>query len=1049
MEEYLMHEGVAHDENPPGRGSGRYPFGSGNRPHQNAWDLKSRYKKLHAMVANKEINPDTGKPYTEKDVAKIMGFTKQEWDKVNREWVEAGNTAKLKAEKERAVQEVNSDQYEEVMWYYNHINPDTGKPYKRADIARILGINESSVRSIENTKTSLEDNQLFRAANDLKKISEEKGFIDVGKGTELSLGISPDRLNTVLEVLKSEGYTVENIYIPQASNPNRETTMKVLCPPGMEGQAFKHRFEIKSVEDLDGIDDVATQKGWQEPVPVSLDRVKILYDENGGSTKDGMIEIRAKLDAKGTPIPACEDLSLGNARYGQVRIAVDVSKEGLVDKNGNPITTRYIKGMAVYNPNLPEGKDILVNSNKSIDDGVMKALKEYDANSPNPFGATVVQTYIKDKDGNPKIDSKTGKPKLSSIQFVGTPTDDNHDMHVEGSWGDWSRNLPAQFLAKQDLPLVKQQLKLKTLDYEAQYKDILSMNNVTVKKKMLIDYADACDGAAVDLKAAPLPGQGVHVIMQSRTLKDNEIFAPNYANGTTVALVRFPHTGPFEIPVCTVNNNDKESRNQIGKNAKDGICVSNATAQKLSGADFDGDTCIVIPMTRKNSQGSFDKIVQIKSMDALPGLKNFNPTAEYGEKRYPNTKYHKMTAKEKGIEMGVVSNMITDMYAKGCEDFDHLERAVKYSMVVIDAEKHKLNYKQAYKDYNIDELKEIYQHNADGSHGASSLLSRSKNEIDVPIRSERYLIDPETGKKEYLSPRKTEKVVRQKVKVLAPEEYRWIDEKGKAHKSKYLKDEKGKDVVATVGGKIKQDQYGNYYYDKGTGPEAKEVWENTGKIKQIMQKIPKMEYYDDARDLLSDNPNEIERTYADYANHMKSMANTARKEYSRLQREEKQKIDPVAKKKYAAEVESLDQKLVEADKNRPRERMAQLLMNSRYNAALADDPVKYDDAEARKKLRGTLLKQARIDCGAQKQRVTFTDSEWEAIQAHAVGETKLLKLLENSDSEEYSARALPRESKISDSKKALVQAYYSAGYSYEQIAAMTGVAQGSISGIVK
>lgn len=1022
-----MHEGVGHDENPPGRGSGRYPFGSGDRPHQHSWDLKDRYYKLKALGMS------------EKDIAAAMGYTKKEWDKEKQEWVEGGHIAKLRAEKEIAIANVNADKYEEVMWYYNHIDPKTGKPYKRAEIARIMGINESSVRSIENTKSAVEDNQLFRAAEQLKSISEEKGFLDISKGAELTLGVSPDRMNSVVEVLKNEGYSVQNINIPQASNPNRYTTMTVLCPPGMEGQAFKHRFDIKSVEDISGIDNVATQKGWQEPVPVKLDRVKILYDENGGSAKDGMIEIRAKLDAKGNPIPACEDLSLGNARYGQVRIAVDCGKDGI----------RYIKGMAVYNPDLPEGKDILVNSNKSIDDGVKKALKDYDAGSPNPFGATVVQTYIKDKDGKEVIDPKTGKPKLSSIQFVGSPTDDNHDMHVEGSWGDWSRNLPAQFLAKQSLPLVKQQLKLKTLDYESQYKDILNMDNVTVKKKLLIDYADACDGAAVDLKAAPLPGQGVHVIMQSNTLKDNEIFAPNFPNGTMVALVRFPHTGPFEIPVATVNNNDKESIRQIGKNAKDAICITNAAANKLSGADFDGDTCIVIPMTRKNKEGGFDKIVNIKSMDALPGLKDFNPTAEYGEKRYSNTKYHKMTAKEKGIEMGVVSNMITDMYAKGCEDFDHLERAVKYSMVVIDAEKHKLNYRLAYKDYGIEELKDIYQHNSDGSHGASSLLSRSKSTIEVPIRSERYLIDPETGEKNYLTPNKTTKAERVRVKVEAPAEYRWIDENGRAHKSKYLKDENGKDIYATVGGKIKQDKTGNYYYDRGTGKDAKEIYVNTGNTKPIMQKIPKMEYYKDARQLLSDNPNEIEKTYADYANHMKAMANQARKEYKRLQIEEKQKIDPVARKQYVSEVASLEAKLTEADKNRPRERMAQLLTNSRVNAALADDPEKYDSAEEKKKLRGQVLKQARIDCGAQKQRVTFTDAEWEAIQKHAIGETKLMKLLDNADSEEYTARALPRESRISDSKKALVQAYYSAGYSYEQIAAMTGVSQGSISGIVK
>ena len=1036
MNDYLMHEGVAHDETPPGRGSGRYPWGSGDRPHQHSWDLKSRYEKLR-----KSINPETGKPYTEKDIAKAMGFTKAEWDKKKHEWVEGGHVAKLRAEKEIAVAEVKSDQYDEMMWYYSHINPDTGKPYKRSEVARLMGVNESTVRSWENTAKDIHDSTLMQAADQLKAISEEKGFLDISKGAELTLGVSPDRMNTVVEVLKKDGYSVQNIMIPQASNPNHYTTMTVLCPPGMEGQAFKHRYEVRSVEDISGIDNVATMKGWQEPVKVDLNRVKILYDENGGSAKDGMIEIRAKLDKNGNPIPACEDLSLGNARYGQVRIAVDCGELG----------TRYIKGMAVYNPNLPEGQDIRVNSNKSIEDGVKKALKDYKEGQPNPFGASVVQTYQKDAEGKDIIDPKTGKPKLSAIQFVGTPTADNHDMHVEGSWGDWGRNLPAQFLSKQSVPLAKQQLKLKTLDYESQYKDILSMNNVTVKKKMLLDFADACDGAAVDLKAAPLPGQGVHAILQSNSLKDNEVFAPNYANGTVVALVRFPHTGPFEIPVCTVNNGDKESRNQIGKNAKDAICVSNATANKLSGADFDGDTCIVIPMTRKNKNGESERIVNIKSMDALPGLKDFNPTASYGKKRYPDTNYHHMTTKEKGIEMGVVSNLITDMYAKGCQDYDHLERAVKYSMIVIDAEKHNLNYKQAYKDLNIKELKDIYQKNADGSHGASSLISRSKSPYEIDIRSERYLIDPDTGEKQYMTPKKTTKMERSRVKVEAPEDYRYLDSEGKAHKSKYMKDEKGKDIYATVGGKVKQDATGNYYYDRGTGKDAKDIWVNTGKEVKIKQKIARMEYAKNANELLSDNPSEMEKTYADYANHMKTMANAARKEYKRLQDDpkEKQKIDPEARKRYSEEVSSLEAKLRKAELNAPRERMAQLLTNQRVNAALQEDPERYSSEEERKKLKGALQKQARIDCGAQKERVTFTDKEWEAIQAHAIGETKLNRLLENADSAEYSARALPREQKISDSKRQLVQAYYNAGYTYEQIAAIADIPQGSISGLIQ
>lgn len=64
-------------------------------------------------------------------------------------------------------------------------------------------------------------------------------------------------------------------------------------------------------------------------------------------------------------------------------------------------------------------------------------------------------------------------------------------------------------------------------------------------------------------------------------------------------------------------------------------------------------------------------------------------------------------------EMGVATNLISDMTILGASD-DELERAVKYSMVVIDAEKHGLDYKAAYYEYNIQDLKDRYQIKANG-----------------------------------------------------------------------------------------------------------------------------------------------------------------------------------------------------------------------------------------------------------------------------------------------------------------------------------------------
>src|SRR5690606_21658099 len=91
----------------------------------------------------------------------------------------------------------------------------------------------------------------------------------------------------------------------------------------------------------------------------------------------------------------------------------------------------------------------------------------------------------------------------------------------------------------------------------------------------------------------------------------------------------------------------------------------------------------------------------------------------------------KMTAKQKQSEMGKVSNLITDMTIKGANT-NEIARAVRHSMVVIDAEKHNLNYKQSAIDNGISQLKQKYQGGAD--KGASTLISRTTSEQRVPTR---------------------------------------------------------------------------------------------------------------------------------------------------------------------------------------------------------------------------------------------------------------------------------------------------------------------------
>lgn len=998
VDDYFEHHGVAHDENPPGRGSGRYEYGSGDRALQHQYDLYARYRKLKASGMK------------DADIAKDLGLYLEDAKGnplLDEKGEPRGSVSKLRARAQMAKNDVYNDLSVRASELKESVDPDTGKPYTNQKIAEVLGLKgESSVRSLlNNTDAAANRNKTTEAVEKLKARVGKDNFVDVGRGAELYLGISKDRLDVALEMLKEEGYSVEPIYITQIGmNNGTKTTVLTLCPPGSQpGDAYKNRFDIKPIEDPEG-EGTLTLLGMRDPTRVDVSRIQVKYDEKGGTEKDGVIEIRAKRGEDGKLYPACEDLSLGDAQYAQVRIAVDASK---VLENGD----RYIKGMAVYNPDLPEGVDILVNSNKSEKGGLDEALKKMNrvkdkngndlgVDPDNPFGATVWQ-------------SEYAPGKLNAINIVGDIR--GVDKHQEGAWNDWSRNLPSQFLGKQSEALIKQQLKLKIAEKEREYEEILTLNNPVVKKKMLMDFADGCDAAAVDLKAAPIAGQRVQVLLPLTSIKDNEVFAPNYENGQTVALVRFPHTGPFETPILRVNNNNKEAL-AFMKEAKDAIGINSNTAGILSGADFDGDTCIVIPMTRKNSQGEFEKAVNIKGIgngqEALPGLKGFNPSAAFPYEPGMTV----MTKKKKGIEMGVVSNLITDMAIKGCEDPDELTRAVKYSMVVIDAEKHKLNYKKAEKEYNIKELKKKYQTNADGTHGVSTILSRAKSPEPVPLRrvwqESKKGIDPETGEKLYsvVSDSKLYYDERKKVKAPAPEGYTWTDKDGKTHRSKTLKDENGKDVYLT-------------------NPETgRVVYENTGKRKMRTQDVPKMSLYSDARDLMSDNPNNKEILYADFANKMKAMGNEARKEWLATPKLESSKE---AKKEYATEVASLNAKLNRAQKNSVRERQAQILATQIVNAKLADNPDM--DADEKKRLRGQALNGARDRTGAKKDRVTFTDKEWEAINAGAISETTLKKLLDNADPDNYKALATPKVSRVSASTAKYVQQLLSAGWTREDI----------------
>lgn len=734
-EDILMHYGTP-------RHSGRYPWGSGDDPYQHSGDFLSRIEELK------------GKGLTETEIAKAMGMSTTQYRAQK----------SLAKDERRALDVARAKSLREDGLSLN-------------EIAREMGFaNDSSVRSLLNERSEARMNQAKKTAEFLKEQIAEKGMIDVGTGVERELGISKEKLKEALAILEAEGYPVYGGRIQQATNPGKHTTLQVVCPPGTEHKEIYDYDNIHSVKDYISYDDGESfRKSFVYPESMDSSRLKIRYAEDGGIDKDGVIEIRRGV----------EDLSLGESHYAQVRILVD----------GN----RYLKGMAVYSDDLPDGVDVVFNTNKKQGTPTGDVLKKITNDPENPFGSLIKehggQSYYDDPNGK-YTDPVTGKKQ--SLSLINKRAE-------EGDWGEWSDHLPSQFLSKQSMTLINKQLDLATKDKFAEFDEICSLTNPTVKKALLKSFADDCDSAAVHLQAAALPRQKYQVILPVTDMKDDEVYAPNYKNGEKVALIRYPHGGTFEIPILTVNNKQPTAKRMLD-NALDAIGINSKVAERLSGADFDGDTVMVIPTGGK---------VKVTSTPPLKGLEGFDPKLEYGGKKEGTFKPMKNTQ----TEMGKISNLITDMTLKGATQ-DELARAVRHSMVVIDAEKHKLDYKQSEQDNGISALKKKYQRTVDENgryhEGAATLISRAKSETSVLKRKGSPIINKETGEQRYKE---------------VYEEYTDKNGKVKVRTQASTKMAETKDARTLSSGTPQEEAYADYANNmKSLANRARREMMNTGKI---------------------------------------------------------------------------------------------------------------------------------------------------------------------------------------------------------------------------
>lgn len=929
-EDYLMHYGVGHDK---GGHSGRYRWGSGKDPYQHVGDFLSRIDELKKQGLS------------ESEIAGALGIVGKDGKP---------STSKLRTQ----ISLANSEKRSEQVALARKLR-DEG--HSLMSITKQMGYeNDSSIRSLLDKDAEFRMNQAQKTADFLIDQVNQKGMIDIGKGIEKELGISREKFEQAIYIAEMQGYERFGAGVPQVTNPGKQTNIQVLCKPGTEHKEIYNFDEIKSINEYQSHDGGDTFKpSFVFPESLNSNRLMVRFAEDGGTKKDGVAEIRR----------GCEDLDLGG-NYAQVRILVDGNK--------------YIKGMAVYgdDKDFPPGVDIIFNSNKPQSKGKLGALKDVktvkDENGnevidrENPFGS-----LIKEKGGQSYYIGKDGKEHLSLI----------NKRAEEGDWGEWADKLPSQFLGKQNLAMINKQLKISMNEKQAEFDEIMSLTNPTVKKALLNTFANDCDSAAVHLKAAALPRQKYQVLLPLTTIKDDEIYAPNYKDGEKVALIRYPHGGTFEIPILTVNNRNAEGNKVITKNAKDAIGINAKVAERLSGADFDGDTAMVIP-TAGNGQNMG---VNITSTKPLKGLEGFDNKALYGHDDHSEIRDEKgkiVAYTRNGVqfkamnntqtEMGKISNLITDMTLKGAGP-DELAKAVRHSMVVIDAEKHGLDYKQSEKDNDIALLKRKWQGEVDPTTGklhtgAGTILSRAKGEKPVLKRKGSPIIDKETG------------------------EVSW----------KEVREE---------------------YTDKN------------GKTQVRTQKSTRMAEVKNAEDLMSKDAGPKEQAYANFANFHKNLANQARKA---MVNEGKIAMDRAAKTTYASEVASLDKKLLEAELNAPKERKAQLMANASVKAKRDANP---DMTKAEIKKAGQrALKQAREQVGAKRVTIDITDNEWNAIQAGAISESKLNRIINHTDTDKLRQLATPKTTKgLTNGQINRVKSLSKLGYTNAQIAEMMGKSASTIS----
>lgn len=210
---------------------------------------------------------------------------------------------------------------------------------------------------------------------------------------------------------------------------------------------------------------------------------------------------------------------------------------------------------------------------------------------------------------------------------------------------------------------------------------------------------------------------------------------------------------------------------------------------------------------------------------------------------------------------------------------------------------------------------------------------------------------------------------------------------------------------------------------------------------------------DDAYTLVSTKAHPMEIVYADFANSMKALANQARIE---MRNTGKIEYSSTAKKTYQKEVSSLMAKLNDALLNTTRERAALRLANAEINskkeAYRKENGTDMKPADAKKVSQQAVSKyRQKVNSVARRDRdIQISDKEWEAIQAGAISENTLKKILNNTNIDALRQRATPKiTSSLSAAQVSRIKALSASNYTLNEIANKLGVSTSTVSKYLK